>query len=89
MVTERQPGAGSEPTLSDLSESLITVYGTDFGVHTPTWISRFTDMTRQAAAYRAKSFRERTRIRAQLASISLPRPLNVQPASACWAADMK
>ena len=31
----------------------IAVYGTDFGVHSPTWISRFTDATRQAAAYRA------------------------------------
>jgi hypothetical protein len=29
------------------------VFGTDFGVHSPTWISRFTDATRQAAAYRA------------------------------------
>ena len=53
LVTERQLGPGSEPTLRDLSEALITVYGTDFGVHSPTWISRFTDMTRQAAAYRA------------------------------------
>jgi 2-polyprenyl-6-methoxyphenol hydroxylase-like FAD-dependent oxidoreductase len=53
MVTERQLGAGGEPTLRDLSEAMITVYGTDFGIHDPTWISRFTDMTRQAAAYRA------------------------------------
>ncbi|MGD0453552.1 MAG: FAD-dependent monooxygenase [Solirubrobacteraceae bacterium] len=53
MVTERQIGPSSEPTLRELSEALITVYGTDFGVHSPTWISRFTDMTRQAAAYRA------------------------------------
>ena len=53
MVTERQIGPSSEPTLRDLSEALITVYGTDFGVHNPTWISRFTDMTRQAATYRA------------------------------------
>jgi 2-polyprenyl-6-methoxyphenol hydroxylase-like FAD-dependent oxidoreductase len=53
MVTEQQPGAGSEPTLRDLSEALITVYGTDFGIHNPTSITRFTDMTRQAAAYRA------------------------------------
>jgi len=53
MVTEQQLGSGSEPTLRDLSEALITVYGTDFGIHSPTWISRFTDMTRQAAAYRA------------------------------------
>jgi 2-polyprenyl-6-methoxyphenol hydroxylase-like FAD-dependent oxidoreductase len=52
MVTEQQLGTGSEPTLRDLSEALITVYGTDFGIHNPTWISRFTDMTRQAAAYR-------------------------------------
>ena len=52
-VTERQIGPSGEPTLRDLSEALITVYGTDFGVHRPTWISRFTDMTRQAAAYRA------------------------------------
>jgi len=51
MVTEQQVGRG-EPTLRDISEGLIAVYGTDFGVHSPTWISRFTDMTRQAAAYR-------------------------------------
>ena len=53
MVTERQIGTGSEPTLQDLSAALIAVYGTDFGIHSPTSISRFTDMTRQAAAYRA------------------------------------
>jgi 2-polyprenyl-6-methoxyphenol hydroxylase-like FAD-dependent oxidoreductase len=53
MVTERDLGTGSEPTLRELSEALITVYGTDFGAHSPTSISRFTDMTRQAAAYRA------------------------------------
>ena len=52
-LTERQIGGTSEPTLSDLSEALTAVYGTDFGVHDPTWISRFTDMTRQAATYRA------------------------------------
>jgi 2-polyprenyl-6-methoxyphenol hydroxylase-like FAD-dependent oxidoreductase len=54
MVTERHPGATSEPTLRDLSEALIAVYGTDYGVRSPTWISRFTDMTRQAAAYRER-----------------------------------
>jgi 3-(3-hydroxy-phenyl)propionate hydroxylase len=52
MVTEARLGPASEPTLRDLSEGLIAVYGTDYGVHSPTWISRFTDMTRQAAAYR-------------------------------------
>jgi len=54
LVTEEHVGASTEPTLRDLSEALIKVYGTDFGIHNPTWISRFTDMTRQAAAYRAK-----------------------------------
>ena len=52
MVTERQIGPSSEPTLRDLSEALVVVYGTDYGVHSPTSISRFTDMTRQAATYR-------------------------------------
>ena len=52
VVTEQQLGPSSEPTLSDLAEALIAVYGTDFGIHNPTWLSRFTDMTRQAATYR-------------------------------------
>jgi 2-polyprenyl-6-methoxyphenol hydroxylase-like FAD-dependent oxidoreductase len=51
MLTESQIGT-SEPTLRDLSESLIAVYGTDYGIHSPTFISRLTDMTRQAATYR-------------------------------------
>jgi 3-(3-hydroxy-phenyl)propionate hydroxylase len=42
----------AEPTLQDLREALVVAYGTDYGVHNPTWISRFTDMTRQAASYR-------------------------------------
>jgi 2-polyprenyl-6-methoxyphenol hydroxylase-like FAD-dependent oxidoreductase len=54
MVTEQHIGPTTEPTLHDLSEALIAVYGTDYGVHSPTWISRFTDMTRQAAAYRER-----------------------------------
>jgi 3-(3-hydroxy-phenyl)propionate hydroxylase len=53
IVTEQQIGPSSEPSLRDLSEALIAVYGTDFGIHSPTWISRFTDMTRQAESYRA------------------------------------
>jgi 2-polyprenyl-6-methoxyphenol hydroxylase-like FAD-dependent oxidoreductase len=52
MLTEAQVGNTSEPTLRDISEGLIAVYGTDYGIHSPTWITRFTDMTRQAAAYR-------------------------------------
>lgn len=53
MVTEQEVRSTSEPTLQDVSEALIGVYGTDYGIHSPTWISRFTDMTRQAAAYRS------------------------------------
>jgi 2-polyprenyl-6-methoxyphenol hydroxylase-like FAD-dependent oxidoreductase len=53
VVTERQLGPSTEPTLGDLSEALVTVFGTDFGIHSPTWISRFTDTTRQAATYRS------------------------------------
>ena len=52
LVTEQHAGATTEPTLRDLSEALIAVYGTDYGIHSPTSISRFTDMTRQAASYR-------------------------------------
>ena len=52
MVTERQPAPAGEPTLRDLSEALIGIYGTDYGIHSPTWITRFTDMTRQATSYR-------------------------------------
>ena len=52
VTTEQQLRTGGEPTLDDLSEALVAVFGTDFGVHDPTWISRFTDMTRQAAASR-------------------------------------
>lgn len=53
VVTERQLQTSGEASLGDLSGALIAVYGTDFGVHNPTWISRFTDATRQAAEYRA------------------------------------
>src|SRR5918992_2207598 len=50
MLTESHVGNTDEPTLRDLSEGLIAVYGTDYGIHSPTWITRFTDMTRQATA---------------------------------------
>jgi 3-(3-hydroxy-phenyl)propionate hydroxylase len=53
VLTEAQIESGSDPTLDELRARLIGVYGTDFGVHSPTWISRFTDATRQAAASRA------------------------------------
>ena len=52
VLTEEHVGATTEPTLGDLRERLVAVYGTDYGIHSPTWISRFTDAARQAAAYR-------------------------------------
>jgi 2-polyprenyl-6-methoxyphenol hydroxylase-like FAD-dependent oxidoreductase len=51
MITEAEPSS-AEPTLDDLRNALIDLYGTDYGVHSPAWISRFTDMSRQAANYR-------------------------------------
>ncbi|HEY4069596.1 MAG TPA: FAD-dependent monooxygenase [Burkholderiaceae bacterium] len=52
MVTEQNVGAMTEPTLRDLSDALVAACGTDYGIHRLTWISRFTDMSRQATAYR-------------------------------------
>jgi 2-polyprenyl-6-methoxyphenol hydroxylase-like FAD-dependent oxidoreductase len=53
MVTEAQLKTGGEPTLRDVREALVAVYGTDYGAHSPGWLSRFTDAARQAAEYRA------------------------------------
>jgi 2-polyprenyl-6-methoxyphenol hydroxylase-like FAD-dependent oxidoreductase len=52
VVREEHLGQTAEPTLRDLSQALIAVRRTDYGLHSATWISRFTDMTRQAASYR-------------------------------------
>jgi 2-polyprenyl-6-methoxyphenol hydroxylase-like FAD-dependent oxidoreductase len=52
VVTERELRTAADPTLDDLREALVAVFGTHFGVHDATWISRFTDATRQAASYR-------------------------------------
>lgn len=52
--TEPRVRQGEDATLDDLREALVAVYGTDFGVHRVTWISRFTDMARQAASYRER-----------------------------------
>jgi len=52
VLTEARVGADSDPTLRDIQDRLHAIYGTDFGIHDATWISRFTDMTRQAVTYR-------------------------------------
>ncbi|SEC73851.1 rifampin monooxygenase [Rhodococcus koreensis] len=41
------------PTLEEVERQLRAFAGTDFGVHSPRWLSRFGDATRQAERYRA------------------------------------
>lgn len=52
VVREQHMGTTGEVTLTDLSEAMVAVWGSDYGVHSPSWISRFTDAARQAASYR-------------------------------------
>ena len=52
MLTEKTVEHDGEPSFDDLRARLVEIYGTDFGVHSPIWISRFTDAARQAAQYR-------------------------------------
>ncbi|MGA8596076.1 MAG: FAD-dependent monooxygenase [Bryobacteraceae bacterium] len=52
VLNERHVREGDEPNLRDVREALIAVYGTDYGLRSATYISRFTDMARQAASYR-------------------------------------
>jgi 3-(3-hydroxy-phenyl)propionate hydroxylase len=54
VLGEREVRQGEEPTVDDLREALVAVYGTDFGIHNITYLSRFTDMARQAASYRQR-----------------------------------
>ena len=53
VLSEREVMQGDDPTLDDLRAALVAIYGTDYGVRDVTWLSRFTDATRQAASYRA------------------------------------
>jgi 3-(3-hydroxy-phenyl)propionate hydroxylase len=52
VLTEAQLRTDGAPTFAEFKQALIGVYGTDFGIHSPRFVSRFTDMVRQAAAYR-------------------------------------
>lgn len=54
MVTEQHLRTSGEPTVHDVSRTLVAVYGTDYGIHSPRWVSRFTDAARQAAFYRVR-----------------------------------
>jgi 2-polyprenyl-6-methoxyphenol hydroxylase-like FAD-dependent oxidoreductase len=53
VIKEQHIDRTADPTLDDLREALVSAYGSDYGAHDPTWISRFTDATRQATSYRA------------------------------------
>jgi 2-polyprenyl-6-methoxyphenol hydroxylase-like FAD-dependent oxidoreductase len=52
VLTERHLQHGVDPSMDELREALVAVYGTDYGLRSASWISRFTDMARQAASYR-------------------------------------
>ncbi len=52
VLTERHPDHTDDPGMDDLREALVAVWGTDYGLRSATWISRFSDMTRQAVSYR-------------------------------------
>jgi 2-polyprenyl-6-methoxyphenol hydroxylase-like FAD-dependent oxidoreductase len=52
VLTERHLEHTGDPSMDELREALVAVYGTDYGLRSANWISRFTDMTRQAASYR-------------------------------------
>jgi 3-(3-hydroxy-phenyl)propionate hydroxylase len=52
LLTEGDVEHTGDPSLDELREALVSVYGTDFRLRRASWISRFTDMTRQAASYR-------------------------------------
>ncbi|MGH9150852.1 MAG: FAD-dependent monooxygenase [Acidimicrobiales bacterium] len=53
VLTERSVEHTGDPGIDELRDALVAVYGTDFGLRRASWISRFTDMARQAASYRA------------------------------------
>ena len=52
VLREEQVCTGDEPTLEVLREGLVGLYGTDYGLRRATYLSRFSDMARQAASYR-------------------------------------
>ncbi|HTV19762.1 MAG TPA: FAD-dependent monooxygenase [Polyangiaceae bacterium] len=54
VLSQRHGVASDAPSLDDVRDALVAVYGTDYGIHSPTWISRFTDATRQAVASRER-----------------------------------
>lgn len=54
VLREGSADHGDDPTFDELRTLLLEKFGTDWGLHDPIWISRFTDASRQAATYRAE-----------------------------------
>jgi 2-polyprenyl-6-methoxyphenol hydroxylase-like FAD-dependent oxidoreductase len=52
VLTEPDLTHTGRPTITELRAALVAVYGTDYGLRRASWLSRFTDVTRQAASYR-------------------------------------
>ncbi len=52
VLTERHVDHTGDPDMGELRDALVAVYGTDYGLRRARWISRFTDMARQAVSYR-------------------------------------
>ena len=63
-----------EPSPSDLHDALVAAYGTDFAMHSPSWISRFTDMSRQAASVSRRTGTARGRRRPRASPAGRPGP---------------
>src|SRR5690606_36515867 len=54
VLVEDPAAADAEaPDLEFVRESLVGLYGSDFGLRSASWVTRFSDQARQAAAYRA------------------------------------
>jgi 2-polyprenyl-6-methoxyphenol hydroxylase-like FAD-dependent oxidoreductase len=53
MITEKQANHTGEPTVQELRDAMISVFGTDYGLHGLRSITRFSDMARQASNYRS------------------------------------
>lgn len=53
VIREADAQPTTEASLETLRAEMLAVWGTDFGVHSPRWISRFNDAARQAESYRS------------------------------------
>jgi 2-polyprenyl-6-methoxyphenol hydroxylase-like FAD-dependent oxidoreductase len=52
VLNEPEVRKGDAPSMDELRAALVAVYGTDFGVHSVSYLGRFSDAARQAAVYR-------------------------------------